>query len=107
MALILVQLLNGISLGMIYVLMAVGLTIVFGMLNIINFAHGAVYAVGAYLAFSFSVLLGQWVGSFWISIILAPIFTAAFGARDRGDPPQADAGCRTRVSDPAHLRRSP
>ncbi len=80
MALILVQLLNGISLGMIYVLMAIGLTIVFGMLNIINFAHGAVYAVGAYLAFSFSVMLGQWTGSFWVSIILAPIGTAFLGA---------------------------
>ena len=66
MALILVQLLNGISLGMIYVLMAVGLTIVFGMLNIINFAHGAVYALGAYMAFTFATLLGQWTGSFWV-----------------------------------------
>ena len=53
MDLILVQLFNGISLGMIYVLMAVGLTVIFGMLNIINFAHGAVYALGAYLASKF------------------------------------------------------
>jgi branched-chain amino acid transport system permease protein len=79
-ALILVQLLNGISLGMIYVLMAVGLTIVFGMLNIINFAHGAVYALGAYMAFQFSMMLGQWMGSFWVAIILAPTFVALLGA---------------------------
>lgn len=80
MALILVQFLNGISLGMIYVLIAVGLTVVFGMLNIINFAHGALYAVGAYLAFSISMMLGQWIGSFWIAIVLAPLFTAVLGA---------------------------
>ena len=79
-ALILVQLLNGISLGMIYVLIAVGLTVVFGMLNIINFAHGAVYAVGAYLAFSVSMMLGQWIGSFWITIVLAPVLTGLLGA---------------------------
>ena len=64
MALILAQFFNGISLGMIYVLMAIGLTVVFGMLNIINFAHGAVYAIGAYLAFQFSIMLGQWTGKF-------------------------------------------
>ncbi len=79
MALVLAQLLNGISLGMIYVLLAIGLTVVFGMLNVINFAHGAVYAVGAYLAFSLSMLFGEWVGNFWIAIILAPILTAVVG----------------------------
>lgn len=79
MALILVQFLNGISLGMIYVLMAVGLTVVFGMLNVINFAHGAVYALGAYLAFTFATLLGQWIGSFWVAIVLGPLVTALVG----------------------------
>lgn len=79
MALVLAQLLNGISLGMIYVLMAVGLTVVFGMLNIINFAHGAVYAIGAYLAFSLSIMLGDWVGNFWVAIILAPVLTGLVG----------------------------
>jgi branched-chain amino acid transport system permease protein len=79
MALILVQFLNGISLGMIYVLMAVGLTVVFGMLNIINFAHGAVYALGAYMAFTFATLLGQWTGSFWVAIVLGPLATALVG----------------------------
>jgi branched-chain amino acid transport system permease protein len=80
MDLILVQLFNGISLGMIYVLMAVGLTVIFGMLNIINFAHGAVYAVGAYLAFQCAVLLGEWSGSFWLAILISPLLTAALGA---------------------------
>jgi branched-chain amino acid transport system permease protein len=80
MALILAQFFNGISLGMIYVLMAIGLTVVFGMLNIINFAHGAVYAIGAYLAFQFSVMLGQWTGSFWLAIILSPVVAGLLGA---------------------------
>jgi branched-chain amino acid transport system permease protein len=80
MALILAQFFNGISIGMIYVLMAIGLTVVFGMLNIINFAHGAVYAIGAYLAFQFSVMLGQWTGSFWLAIILSPVVAGLLGA---------------------------
>ncbi len=80
MALILVQLFNGVSLGMIYVLMAIGLTVVFGMLNIINFAHGAVYAIGAYLAFQFAVMLGQWSGSFWVAILLSPVLAGLLGA---------------------------
>jgi branched-chain amino acid transport system permease protein len=74
-----VQFLNGISLGMIYVLIAVGLTIVFGMLNVINFAHGAVYAVGAYVAFSVSMMLGQWFGSFWIAILITPVLVGLLG----------------------------
>jgi branched-chain amino acid transport system permease protein len=80
MALILVQFFNGISLGMIYVLMAIGLTVVFGMLNIINFAHGAVYAIGAYLAFQFSIMLGQWTGNFWVAIFLSPVVAGLLGA---------------------------
>jgi len=80
MALILAQFFNGISLGMIYVLMAIGLTVVFGMLNIINFAHGAVYAIGAYLAFQFSIMLGQWSGSFWVAIFLSPVMAGLLGA---------------------------
>ncbi len=80
MDLILVQLFNGISLGMIYVLMAIGLTVIFGMLNIINFAHGAVYALGAYLAFQISVLIGVWSGSFWVAIFLSPVITGLLGA---------------------------
>ncbi|MFH1951855.1 MAG: branched-chain amino acid ABC transporter permease, partial [Pseudomonadota bacterium] len=70
--LILMQLLNGVVLGMIYVLITLGLTIVFGMLNVINFAHGAVYALGAYFAFSVATLIGAWSGSFWIAVLVAP-----------------------------------
>jgi branched-chain amino acid transport system permease protein len=78
--LILMQLLNGIVLGAIYVLIAVGLTIVFGMLNIINFAHGAVYALGAYFAFTLASLIGAWAGSFWVAVAVAPFGVALVGA---------------------------
>jgi branched-chain amino acid transport system permease protein len=78
--LILVQLLNGITLGAIYVLVAVGLTIVFGMLNIINFAHGSLYALGAYFAFMVATVIGESSGSFWAAAVVAPVLTGIFGA---------------------------
>lgn len=78
--LVLMQLLNGVVLGMIYVLITLGLTIVFGMLNVINFAHGAIYALGAYFAFSVATLIGTWSGSFWIAVLLAPFAVAVVGA---------------------------
>ncbi len=67
--------LNGIALGMIYFLIAIGLTIIFGMMGVINFAHGALYAVGAYVAYTITSL----VGNFWISLIVAPIVLFAVG----------------------------
>lgn len=78
--LVLMQLLNGVVLGMIYVIITLGLTIVFGMLNVINFAHGAVYALGAYFAFTVVTLIGSWSGSFWIAVLVAPIAVAVVGA---------------------------
>jgi branched-chain amino acid transport system permease protein len=74
------QLLNGVVVGAIYVLMTIGLTIVFGMLNVINFAHGAVYALGAYFAYTVVVMVGNWTGSFWLAILLAPVGVAFVGA---------------------------
>ncbi|WP_283808769.1 ABC transporter permease subunit [Bradyrhizobium centrolobii] len=47
---ILSQAVNGLVLGFLYVLIAIGLSIIFGMLGIVNFAHGAFFAIGAYLA---------------------------------------------------------
>lgn len=65
----------GLSLGMLLFLLAAGLTIIFGMLGIINFAHGSFYALGAYLSWQ----VGQWTGSFWISLLLAPLVAATIG----------------------------
>ena len=78
--LVLMQLLNGLVVGMIYVLVTMGLTIVFGMLNVINFAHGAFYALGAYFAFSVATLIGSWSGSFWVAVLIAPLVVGLVGA---------------------------
>jgi branched-chain amino acid transport system permease protein len=60
-----VQLLNGVQYGLVLFLVASGLTLVFGILGVINLAHGAFYMLGAYLAYS----LGLYSGSFWIALI--------------------------------------
>jgi len=77
------QLFNGLVWGIVLGLLAVGLTIIFGMLDVINFAHGAMYMVGAYSAFTFTLvvtqLLGTSTGSFWIAVFLAPIVVGLLG----------------------------
>ncbi len=69
MSLFLFEILNGIALGMIYFLMAAGLTIIFGMMNFVNFAHGAFYTLGAY----FCVQIIDWSGNFWLGLAVGPI----------------------------------
>src|ERR1700751_5540357 len=66
-ALLLVQTLNGLQLGVLLFLVAAGLTLVFGVMDFINLAHGVQYMLGAYLAAS----LGTWAGGFWIGLGLA------------------------------------
>ncbi|OYU47949.1 MAG: branched-chain amino acid ABC transporter permease [Rhizobiales bacterium PAR1] len=70
---ILSQAVNGLVLGFLYVLIAVGLSIIFGMLGIVNFAHGAFFAIGAY----FALVLNREFG--WFAALLAPIATGAVG----------------------------
>ncbi|MDF0729171.1 branched-chain amino acid ABC transporter permease [Pseudomonas entomophila] len=67
------QLLNGLGLGMIYFLIAVGLTIIFGLLNFVNFAHGAFFLLGAYLCYTAVAV----TGSFWMALLIAPLLVAA------------------------------
>ena len=43
------QVVNGLSIGLVYALMAIGFTLIFGVLNVVNFAHGEVYTVGAFI----------------------------------------------------------
>jgi branched-chain amino acid transport system permease protein len=66
-------LLNGLVLGLIYVAIAVGLTIIFGTLRLVNFAHGAFYAIGAYAG----LVVAQRGGTVW-GFIAAPIVVALF-----------------------------
>jgi branched-chain amino acid transport system permease protein len=69
------QILNGLVYGMLLFLVASGLTLIFGMMGVLNFAHGALYMLGAY--FSFSIL--QWTGQFWLSLLLAPFMVGILG----------------------------
>lgn len=73
--LLLVQLLNGVQLGLLLFLVAAGLTLVFGILDVINLAHGVLYMVGAYAAAA--VLLHS--GSFALSLVVAPVVALAAG----------------------------
>lgn len=66
-------LLNSLDIGLLLFVIAVGLNIIFGVLNVINFAHGALYMLGAYLAYSCVILLGM---PFWLTLLVAPLGVA-------------------------------
>ncbi len=69
------QILNGLATGMLYALVGVGLTLVLGMLNIPNFAHGVLYAFGAY--FTYTVV--KLTGSFYLAVLVAPLLVVLIG----------------------------
>jgi len=69
------QLLTGVALGSIYALLALGLCLIFGMLGVVNFAHGAFFMVGAFLGVYFLGL----TGNFFFSLLLVPIVTGVIG----------------------------
>ena len=71
----LIQVLNGVQYGLLLFLVASGLTLIFGILGIINLAHGSFYMLGAYLAFS----LTQRVGNFWLALAAGVALAVAFG----------------------------
>jgi len=71
---ILIQFLNGLSAAMLLFLLASGLTLIFGVLGVINFAHGSLYMLGAY--FSYSLVL--FFGNYWLSLLVAPVVVAIF-----------------------------
>ncbi|HZY13427.1 MAG TPA: branched-chain amino acid ABC transporter permease, partial [Beijerinckiaceae bacterium] len=70
------QLLLGLINGAFYALLSLGLAVIFGMLNIINFAHGALYMVGAFCAYFLLQLLGL---NYWFALIISPIVVGALG----------------------------
>lgn len=70
------QLLLGLINGAFYAMLSLGLAIIFGMLNIVNFAHGAIYMLGAFSAWMLMNYLG--IG-FWFALILAPLIVALLG----------------------------
>ncbi|GAB2478876.1 MAG: branched-chain amino acid ABC transporter permease [Comamonas sp.] len=75
MSIYLLQTINGIGIGMLYFLLAVGLSIVFGLLRFVNFAHGTFYLLGAYFCYQ----MAQWGVSFWLSLVAVPLAVGAIG----------------------------
>jgi branched-chain amino acid transport system permease protein len=74
-ALVFEQLLNGLQLGVMLFLMAAGLTLVLGIMNMVNLAHGSLYMVGAYLA----VAAYQWTGNYFLGALLGFLGTLVVG----------------------------
>ncbi len=74
-SILLSQVFTGLVLGTIYVLLALGLSLIFGLLTVVNFSHGSLYMLGAYAGF---VLL-RLTGSFWVALVVAPVLLWALG----------------------------
>ncbi|MCM0613708.1 branched-chain amino acid ABC transporter permease [Marinobacter sediminum] len=84
MQVILAQALLGLNVGVFYAMLSLGLAVIFGLLNIINFAHGAMYMLGAFIALIGYSFLEQWLGisiqiGFWASLILVPLLVGLLG----------------------------
>ena len=73
---ILIQTVNGIVTGMILALVASGLTLIFGIMDVVNFAHGELFMLGAYIG----VLVLASTGSFWMALVIASLVVAILGA---------------------------
>jgi branched-chain amino acid transport system permease protein len=73
--LVALQLFTGLALGAVYVLLAIGLSLIFGMLTVVNFAHGAFYVLGAYVGYQ--VL--EMGGNFWLALLVVPLAIGALG----------------------------
>ena len=75
MHLFLEQLLNGIQLGIFLFLVAAGLTLIFGIMGLINLAHGSLFMIGAYIA----ATVTDWSGSFWVGLLAGMVLTGLLG----------------------------
>ncbi len=73
---ILIQTVNGIVTGMILALVASGLTLIFGIMDVVNFAHGELFMLGAYIG----VIVLAATGSFWLALAVATLVIALLGA---------------------------
>jgi branched-subunit amino acid ABC-type transport system permease component len=73
---ILIQTVNGIVTGMILAMVASGLTLIFGIMDVVNFAHGELFMLGAYLG----VVVMAMTGSFWLALLFATLVVAVLGA---------------------------
>jgi branched-chain amino acid transport system permease protein len=73
------QFISGLCRGMMLFVMASGLTLVFGVMRVINFAHGSFYMLAAYTAYTLTQVFHFTGYGFWIALVFAPLFTAAVG----------------------------
>src|ERR1700712_4417030 len=71
----LISLLNGVSYGLLLFMLSSGLTLIFSMMGVLNFAHATFYMMGAYVAYQISVWLG-----FWPALVIAPLVVGVAGA---------------------------
>ncbi|HWV96047.1 MAG TPA: branched-chain amino acid ABC transporter permease, partial [Xanthobacteraceae bacterium] len=72
--LIVISILNGVLFGMLLFLLSSGLTVIFSMMGVLNFAHASFYMLGAFFGYQ----LSRWIG-FWPALILAPLLVALLG----------------------------
>ncbi len=72
------QLLDGLTIGVVYVLLAAGLSVIFGVMHVINFAHGELFALGAYFALALIGPLGGGTG-FFVALLVAPLLVGVIG----------------------------
>jgi branched-chain amino acid transport system permease protein len=70
------QVFTGLVLGGLFVLLAIGLSLIFGLMTVVNFSHGALYMLGAYFGYTLIKYLGV---SFWLALVLAPILVGVLG----------------------------
>jgi branched-chain amino acid transport system permease protein len=75
MELILVNLIDGLVTGLLLFMLSAGLTLIFSMMGVLNFAHASFYMLGAYFAYQISIALG-----FWMGLLLAPLIVGVIGA---------------------------
>ena len=70
------QLMLGLVNGAFYAMLSLGLAVIFGLLDIVNFAHGALYMVGAFFAW---IMLDKWQVNYWLALVLAPLAVGVIG----------------------------
>lgn len=75
MQIVVEQILNALQMGVLLFLIASGLSLVFGLMHVVNLAHGALYMVGAY----FGITIARGLGNFYLALLLAPLLTAMLG----------------------------
>ena len=84
LALLLTQGVNALSQAALLFFLGVGLTLIFGIMRIVNFAHGTLYMLGAFIGYS----VVRYTGSYWVALLLAPLAVGAIGTAFEGYVPK-------------------